>query len=485
MKRIKKHYRGLGLTAIGVLSAAMTASGQTSPTTAAASTTGSQGATSATEDWIKKSKKPTDWMSWGADLRLRQEFVLSPNLVNVGNNEQNYERFRARIWTSVAPVEWMSLNARLAWEARNYLYPDNPTSNGVALDQWMMDEFLLDNLNVKITPPEIPVTFTLGRQDFMVAGKPEFGNGWLIGDGSPLDGSRTYYFDAARMTLDLKESKTQVNAMYVYQAGNEDAWLHPINMQDHRYYVSEVNEQSAILYVVNKSLPKTQFDGFFIYTHRDTVSDNARVVAQGDSLQGDMYTFGMRASGDMAEHWKYDVTIAPQFGTRANEDVHAFAGNGNMYYNFKDPHNNQLRAGIEYLSGDDPSTANNEGFDILWGRWPQWSELLVYQTVETGRKPSYWSNLLRPHIGYTINPVKKMEYTIDYSPIFAPENAAVAGITDSGFKGNFLQTVLKYTFNQHVRGHLWAEFFFPGDYYASSVYTENAMFLRAELFFTY
>ncbi len=40
----------------------------------------------------------------------------------------------------------------------------------------------------------MPLTATVGRQDIIE------GVGWLVMDGTPLDGSRTVYFDAARFT---------------------------------------------------------------------------------------------------------------------------------------------------------------------------------------------------------------------------------------------------------------------------------------------
>ena len=46
----------------------------------------------------------------------------------------------------------------------------------------------------------VPLDFKIGRQDLFL------GNGWLVGDGTPLDGSRTFYFDAIRATLPLLPS---------------------------------------------------------------------------------------------------------------------------------------------------------------------------------------------------------------------------------------------------------------------------------------
>jgi hypothetical protein len=468
-----------------MLAATMGASAQTSAVAATTKPESAPAPASAIEDWIKESKHPASWMTWGADLRLRHETVINASQSRQAPmNEQEYQRFRARVWTAITPLEGFDINARLAWESRNFLYPDEPniSANRVLIDSYELDEVLFDNLNLKFSPKNVPLTLTVGRQDFMAGGAPEFANGWLLGDGTPLDGSRTYFFDAARLTFDWKDCKTVINAIYLNQQGNSDAWLPPINQQDYRYPLCEQDEQGAILYVINRSLPKTQIEGFFIYTHRNPIDYPNHAGSPG--LDGEIYAFGLRGAGDIGEHWKYDVAIAPEFGERNDQDLTAFGAYGNVYYNFNDARKNQLRLGVEYLSGDDPSTADYEGFDPLWGRWPQWSELLVYQVNQFGR-PCYWSDLIRPHVGWSINPMKKMAYSIDYSALFGPENAPLAGLSDDGnFKGHLLQTVLKYTFNQHVRGHLWAEFFLPGNFYAKSA-NDNGMFLRAELYMTY
>ena len=56
------------------------------------------------------------------------------------------------------------------------------------------------------------------------------GQGWLVADGTPApcDGSRTFYFDAARFTVDLAE-KTKLDLIYITQHPNSDWWLKPIN----------------------------------------------------------------------------------------------------------------------------------------------------------------------------------------------------------------------------------------------------------------
>src|SRR3974390_2580913 len=68
------------------------------------------------EQTIKDIKNPFPWMTWGGDFRVRNEYFNNLLTLNSENplHEQDYFRFRARVWTSVTPVEDLSLNARLA-----------------------------------------------------------------------------------------------------------------------------------------------------------------------------------------------------------------------------------------------------------------------------------------------------------------------------------------------------------------------------------
>jgi hypothetical protein len=116
--------------------------------------------------------------------------------------------------------------------------------------------------------------------------------------------------------------------------------------------------------------------------------------------------------------------------------------------------------------------------------------MYIYNAVNESRVADN-SNLIRVGPGYSITPIKNLTYTIDYFALFADQSynnssatASNASLFNKGgnFRGHFLQTILKYKFNQHLSGHLWGELLFPGDYYTSR--QENAFF-RAEILLTY
>jgi hypothetical protein len=450
---------------------------------------------SAFDKFANELKKPADWLSWGADLRVRNEYM--DNIVSLTEadllSEQDVIRIRGRIWASVTPVSNLSLNVRFSGEPRDWIDPafvgQHKKRTGM---EWRYGIF--DNLYLKWTNAfSLPLTVTAGRQDIMLG---DYWNWWLMADGTPGDGSWAFFFDSIRLTYDIKDIKTKVDVMYIYHNALPDEWIPTLGRSGAftpPYILTEQNEQGVVLYLSNKSIPNTQIDPYFFYKR-----DNAE-LKNGDDA--DIYTIGTRITGTPAEHWSYSVEGAYQFGqkqdptvkvpvARAHErDIDAFGGNARLSYLCKDSINNQFHLVYEYLSGDDPNTDRDEMFDILWGRWPRLSELYLYSYIyETSGKVAQWNNLHRFGGGWTMTPLNGMHLGVYYNALFAPEKIPTRTVNpslftmDGDFRGHYLQAVLKHQFNKHLAGHLWGEWIWAGDYYATR---DLLTFIRAELLFTF
>ena len=440
-----------------------------------------------TEEAIQKIKHPVEWFSWGAEFRFREEFM--PNVL-LNQEDRNVQRYRGRLWATVSPVKDVDLNIRLVTEPRHFSAPDRVARLGESrsIDEWTLAEVPFDRLNVQWRNVlGQPLTLTIGRQDFLnAAGVPVFGNGWLIWDGTPLDGSRTAFFDAVRGTYEAKAIQTTFDLIYICQQVDHDDRLPVFCYKD--YPPMEQDEQGVIAWVTNKSLPHTQIDGYFIYKHDEAVlrsPTSPGVSAWSDGDNADLYTFGARLAGDLSENWRYNAQYAAQFG---NKDGHAHcaqAFTGQLAYFFNDRFNNNLRLGYEYLSGDRPGTGTDEQFDPLWGRWPQWSELLFY-TMGLEHRTGEYTNYHRVNLGWSCNPCKNIEWKNDYNLLFRDQKVVVnpAAFDNGCLRGQLLSSVLKYKVNDHVSTHLWGEVFFPGDFY-SEARNEVAAFLRFEIVFTW
>jgi hypothetical protein len=464
-----------------------------------AATTAAAPQLSPTEQKIQEIKHPAKWFSWGGDFRLRNEYfdelltltrdpALNPN---AWLHEQDYFRFRARVWGAFTPVDDLSLNTRLATEPREWMKPAGFTvykgNSG-----WDWSEGVVDTLNVQYrNVAGLPANLTVGRQDIFL------GDGWLLGEGTPGDGSWTFFLDSARLTINLTESKTTIDVIGIIQDAKDDGWM-PVLNEQHRFF-TEQNEKGAVLWVANKSVPAVNVDGYFFYKHDDKASANGPTAAPRGGDNADIYTLGLRLSGPITERLKYSVEGAYQFGEKQDtfiqypststeyRDLSAFGANTKLTYALKDRLNNQFFLAYEFLSGDDPETQGDEMFDVLWGRWPRWGEIGLYgYAAET--RIGQAANLHRLGPGWTISPAKNLDFTAQYYALFAqheiPTREAAPTLfshTDN-FRGHFISAVLKYKFSPHMSGHLWGEVLLPGNYYV----TDSVMpFLRAELLFTF
>ncbi len=452
-----------------------------------AASSGASSTLSETEQTIQDIKNPAPWFSWGMDLRARNEYLDNTLTLDTDHplSEQDYFRFRARLWSSVKPADGLSFNVRLATEPRVWMRPAGYTpQRGQSGTDWT--EGVFDALNVQWKNVlGQPLTVTVGRQDILL------GEGWLTGDGTPYDGSWTYYLDAARLTYELKDQHTVIETIGIIQSAKDDSWLPTINNQNR--YTSEQHEKGAILNIVNTSIPELGINPYFIYKHDEDVHDDTAV---GDNA--DIYTLGARFFGLLKEHWKYSVEGAYQFGEKQDltvkypdvsdeyRDISAFGANTKMFYLFKDKLNNQLGLNYEFISGDDPSTGGDEMFDCLWGRYPRWSEIGLYSFARETRVGQQ-ANYHRFGPTWSINPIKDMEFSASYYAMFAqydtPTRGAAGLFTNSdAFRGHFVSAILKYKFSRHLTGHLWSELQFPGDYYVND---KVMSFLRAELMFSF
>jgi hypothetical protein len=343
------------------------------------------------------------------------------------------------------------------WEFRTWDHPkDRREFDG--------DEALFDILNIQLNSfADLPLSITLGRQEI------NYGDGWVIREGTPGDGSRTYFFDALKLSYDIQSLATTADLCLIFNYADSAKYIRPFN--DRHKELSEEDSCGFVLYATNKSLPKTQIDGYLIYKH-DTCMGKGGNDAK-------IYTIGGRFERDISDNWDCHLEGAAQLGDRNEADHLAFGLNGGLKYEFKDELKNAFHCGYEFLSGDDPGTETHTEFDPVWGRWRRFSALYQYtQRIET--RHANYANLLRVNIGWRCKPLPKTELDCNYHLMFAPENtySDKLGFSKSGHvRGHLLTTQLTYRFSKHFSTYWLAEMFFPSDYY-DDFRNEPALFLR-------
>ncbi len=442
------------------------------------------------EAFIQKTKKPVPWLSWGMDERLREEYYNNATTLNqnMHPHEYNYQRFRTRIWSTITPIKDIDINTRIVWEFRNYIQPDGP--GAVSKTHFDPNEALFDIMNVtwKNFLGLPGSTFVAGRQEIT-----NLGDGWLVFDGTPGDGSRTYFFDAFRATWNLQPIQTTVDTIYVFNRSQEDAYIEPFNFRPKRnQFNAEQDEQGAIVWVTNKSIKTLELDPYFIYKKSTRIPGpyNANNKGQANGIGGEVYTLGMRTVWDIDKHWRAMGDLAPQFGHCSGKEISALGFNSQLSYNFLDKLKNSLRLQYEFLSGDRPGDKNKaRAFDILWGRYPRFGDIPTYLWNIEGRTAQY-QNMHRIGTGWTVYPVKEFAMTVDYNLLFADEPALKSSNPKSGFspnglfRGQLFRWSGYYTFNEHIKTGACFEVFGPGNFY-TTLRNDTAVFCRYEWIFTW
>ena len=429
---------------------------------------------------------PPPAFAFGGDVRLRYEAYDGVHTLNceAPYHDRDYFRLRTRAWASYNIVSGLSVYGRLAAEPRYWF--NNSTTAGEGKE---LKYAIVDNIYAKWNTTlsgKMPLTIVAGRQDI------QLGDLWLVSDGTPGDGSWTNYFDGLRATLDAASIKTKFDVISFKQQANPKDHL-PILGRQGTCTVMEQDELGAILYATNKTVKNLQIEGYAIY------KEDHRVTGAGNN--GAVYTLGARVAGTPSPKWQYSVEAARQWGRRdlqvrypaviaRKRDIEAYGANAKLTYSFKDKLNNQVTLLSEYLSGDDPDTADeDEMFDVLWGRYPRIGETwAAAYSLESGGRSSQFQNLLKLGTLWAISPTKSTSVTTMYCALFAPEEVPTrstnnARFSRSGnFRGHQVQVIAKRKITKELSALLFAEAAFLGDYYTQR---DMITFVRAEVLFTF
>jgi len=409
-----------------------------------------------------------EWLKYGFDERLRQEDVLYSPRGTIENTDYIFNRLRTRVFAGLTPVKEIEAYARFTNEYRYYWEP-----RGSVRPQ--DEEVILDNGYLAINKPaDLPISAKLGRQDLM------YGEGFLILDGGPNDGSRTSYSDGGKFTLEAADSVFDMLAFY-------NKGTQPFAIDEAKDF--RMDDQEIGLYGVYftnaKLIEKQKVEAYYLYKNgKKSVSPAPGAPKFPDNK---VHILGARLAGDLTADLCYAGEAAVQLGDWGDEDQQAFGGY--LWGTYKIPGcplKSALTLSYTYLSGDDPDTSRHEGWDPILSRWPKWSELVLYTLVpEDG--VGYWTNMQVLKAAYGMQPVEKLNVTFALQWWFAEENpfAAVnpAFFSDGKTRGLNPQATIKYKFTDWLASAVIFEAFQPGSYYQEEVKTQ--FFSRWEFMLTF
>lgn len=425
---------------------------------------------------------------WGGDIRIREELfdhipikADPPGVTRGGKND--FFRFRTRLWGEADLMENVTFRARAVNEFRLWNKPD-PASPVQRSNYDFPEEIVLDNLSLQLRNlAKDRLDITLGRQDLI------YGTGFVVLEGTPKDGSRTIYFNAAKAVW-RQDEKTTIDLFGVWNPSIDQLAIHSSD-RDLTGFTSandDMSEKGAGLYLKNKSYERFPMDAYLIYKREGSWNQAAKRDAEGkyvapayawQTLNTDrgvvenpafnVGTLGVRLLPQLSECLKANIELAYQVGERGDVDQRGFGTDSFLLYAIRplEEWSVEARAGFYYLSGDDPKTKDDEGWNPLWARYPQYSELYVYawDAEAAGR----WSNLMMPNVGLSLKPVAWMKVSLFGGYMVAPEEDGPGGGDERGWLG-----VAKSEFTirekllgkkDKLTGHLWFEVLEPGDYY--------------------
>lgn len=416
---------------------------------------------------------PGNTVEFGFEERVRTEnfdnAVDFDRTTLAGGDARHQIRFRTRLWERLRFGERAEFMLQVNNESRRVTTPDT---------RFAWDETVIENLYADVRCGAQSIR--IGRQDIWR------GDGLVLGDGGPLDGSRTAYMNAIVLTRAFGGSKLELMGI---TNPRRDLYLPPI--RDQRKPMVEWNERALVFYLTGGGGRMAGLEAYYMFK---AATDDVRSASHpAFQTNRDVHTLGARRAWDVSGGYSGSVEIAGQTGTqRPDANLLAWAGTVTSRKTFTAAGRPSLSLGIVALSGDDTDTRRIEGWDPLFGRWPRWSELYIY-TLAGERGPAYWTNYRSAQIEMTTSPLGWLQVRASYTALGAFHHRAVSGLNSGGppdpsalFSSGTMRgtlAILRADFKVHdgLRGHVLGERLDPDTFYRG---TDPAWFFRAELIFS-
>lgn len=423
---------------------------------------------------------------YGAALRLRQE--IWDNVVGLGavtsqypngiTQDRSYFRLRTTLWGKAVFTPDYGAYLRFANEMQYQVGPYKRNAQG---DQLYADEVVFDNLYFDAKNIfGLPVDIRIGRQDFL--GPNTYGEGFLIMDGTPGDGSRTFYFNAAKATARFNR-KDSLDLLYITDPF-KDTYLPSLHQDDSKRKLEVSSEQGFVAYGRIRSIENLSLEPYYIFKQ-----EKWYYVGKVFVPQLDINALGARAVYSTGG-WNLGGEFAFQFGEYDNGiDRTALGGYlfaGRKYDSAKWKPEIDLR--FVYLSGDDPSTKDkNEAWNPLFSRNASWNDSMIYNfpvenSVLSNGVPGYWTNIMLAKVSLVLNFSPSTDLLLSYQYLWAPEkNAQKTAMlsTEGKDRGSLPIALLSHRFSKNLDGYLHLEYFIPGDFYSPEA--KDVLFFKWQL----
>jgi hypothetical protein len=357
----------------------------------------------------------------------------------------SYVRDRNSLMLQWYPKAKVEAAVKLTDEMRYYFVPESKKTD---FDQLFVDQlyFRIDSLAHR------PINVIFGRQNI------EFGEGFVVSDGTPLDGSRSVYFNAARADLTIAP-KGVLTLVTAYQPRWDG--LLPVIYESNRFKSLEDQSELAFMAYYNGFIKKVNTQAYLIRKQAKWYQSFPRI---------DLNCFGARVKAPLDSHFTITGEGAMQFGRRGGHDQFACGGYAYTEYATHWPRlfPRSFTVGGLYLSGDDPTTDKYEGWDPIYARQPKWSDSYVYALVKE-RGVGYWTNYTSLFVKTAVDIVPGLEFSFDYHHLTAPQKSTGTFPGGTGTtRGDLFIGKFSFKLEKNVTGKVLYEGFHPGNYYKAN-----------------
>ncbi len=415
-------------------------------------------------------------LSFGLDTRVRD--VTLHNLLDFDTSSESgkasdahFYRVRHRIWSRAQLRSGIGLYARFTTEWRWYLDPyESPRET----------EIIVDNLFLEIPElPLVPAALRIGRFDL------RRGEGFLLMDGGPIDGSRSIYQNGVLLEVDAGDVGLGKGSLSIFAIRNlmrDELVL----TNDRERPMVEKDETAVGVYTSSSRFGATA-ESYYIYKEEQRGEPVGGFSTHPDTK---LHTLGYRITGELP--WKLDVGAegAYQFGERFEDrtdrkldDQRSYGAYLWVERSFLALLMPTLQAGVVALSGDDPDTEDRfEAWRPLFSRWPKWSELYIYTLIPEYGRVGDWQNLLsfQFRVGIAVTGKTRLSYAYQRLRALESMSDSAGPLFGEGLtRGDLHIWKLTHELGSAVSAHFLAERFVPGDFYAER--QDDAFFLRWEV----
>ena len=379
-----------------------------------------------------------------ADGQTRLRYEYQGNCTGLTNERVSFFRFRFSGGLKADFGKIATAYAKLTTESRSYIYNSGKDT------RYNIDEAAIDNLFV-LFPDISGLEIKAGRFDLPGA---EYGEGFLLFEGSPVEGSRVPYINGLRLRYG------NVELLKIYDTKRD--FLPVIN--DRSKMLNSSTEAAVVVYGRFKQEDKLFVEPYYI--HKDEYKNDADIVSV-DTL-GTFFKYKF-------ENFVLRTQAAFQLNKHDGKTKHGFGG-----YVFADlPVANVIKPltfGYLYLSGDNKD--DTAAWNPLFSRYAWHSEIMALLYLPE-KEAGYWTNLQLLKAAANFTPLAKTTITASYNYLLANETVSGAVFGNGKTRGSLLTCKLSYEISKDIKTYLLGEYLMPGDFYKNNA--KNATFIRVEL----